>query len=249
MWTRLVTLVLTALCGMTALAGCSSADDGAESVARPVSTDEAQQLATVRFKLFQQGSVPVTVEAKTAEGDVGLQGWVDYHSQLGYTQLTQQGTSNRAVLWTGSTAGVHASQPDALGNPALPIPDVNDAGWSAQGIGSTTDALPQLLKVLAALGTDRPDNPMLLQQTGALWLRDDEFDGQSVRVFATPPSDSVAEGQSSAAVDPEASSVRLWVTDDGRLVKAEIRAASQWSTVQFGAESGPTLTAPGVSAQ
>ena len=150
--------------------------------ARPVTTEEAQLLALVRFNNFDTGTRPFSTSITEKGAALELQGWIDYAGHLGYAQVTGMFTP-QALLWNGATVGVHDSVPDADGNPALPIKDTASTDWVSHPLDGSTSRLDSLLTVLGGLGSDRPENPLLLQQTGALWLR--------VDIGRRHPSDSV----------------------------------------------------------
>jgi hypothetical protein len=174
---------------------------------------------------------------------LALAGWVDHTAHVGYAAVTGDFPA-QALLWTGATVGIRASEPDGEGLPVLPIPTLDDLAWQSRALDTSASDLDRLLTVLLGLGADRPDNPVLLQQSGALWLRDDEVGGDAVTVFAAPPSDEPVPA--GTTVSPDASSLRLWVAADGRLRQAELRVSGEWVRIALDPSAEiPQLELPG----
>ena len=223
---------------LAALAGCSSDPAPAAEQPRPVTTEESQLLATVRFNNFDAGSRPFRAELTEKGTDLHLQGWIDYalacRLRAGHRLVHPQ-----ALLWNGRTVGVHDSEPDADGNPVLPILDPADQAWVSHPLDASTSRLDALLITLGGLGSDRPDNPVLLQQAGAMWLRTDTVDGTPVTVFAGPPSDKPLDGTTKVTADT--SPLRLWVDAAALLRRAEVRLGSDWVTADFPDAQAPRL--------
>lgn len=226
----------------TLLAGCTGAPEDPDASARPVTTEESQLLAIARFRNFDAGSRPFTTEVTERATDLHVRGWIDYVSHIGYAAATGS-FDPEALLWTGATVGIIPASPDADGNPPLPIPALDDQAWLSHPLDPSSSRLDSLLAAIGALGSDRPDNPLLLQQAGALWLRTDEVDGTPVTVFAAPPSDEPLTADS-PPIDAETSALRLWVDETGLMLRAEVRIGDSWSTVDFADEPGVALTLP-----
>ena len=195
--TARIALLLAIVVLVAVVGGCSNDPSGSTTAsatasttaqARPVTTTESQLLATVRFNNFDAGSRPFRTEITEKGTALHLQGWIDYGSHLGYAAVTGS-FQPQALIWNGRSVGVHQSAPDANGNPALPILDPADTAWVSHPPNPTSSRLDALLQTIGGLGSDRPDNPVLVQQAGALWLRTDSVDGTPVTVFASPPSD------------------------------------------------------------
>jgi len=237
---RLLAALIALAVGLS-LAGCAD-ESVTEPTPRPVTGEEAQLLAITRFTNFDRGSRPFHTEITVTGVASALQGWVDYGSQLGYAAVTGA-FGAEALLWTGSSVGAIARDPDAGGNPVLPIPDTSDPGWQIQHLDPAVSPLFALLAAIGALGQDRPDNPLLLQQAGAMWLRTDEVDDAAVTVFAAPPDDEPLEPTTAPADSP----LRLWVDADGLLRRAELHLNNTWNTVDFPDVAAPRLELPTAS--
>lgn len=232
---------MAALLLAAVLTGCTGTDQPAsEPTARPVTSEEAQLLAITRFTNFDAGSRPFSTALDVSGVETSMTGWVDYVSELGYASVTGS-FGAEALVWTDGSLGAIPREPDADGYPVLPIPPTSDPGWQIQQLDPSASPLDALLAAISALGSDRPDNPLLVQQSGALWLREDEVDGTDVTVFAAPPSDAPVEGE---APTEDTSSLRLWVADDGLLLRAEVRLNDSWTTVDFPDAPAPSLELP-----
>jgi hypothetical protein len=237
---RALALAATVLVSI-ALGGCVAAPETTPSP-RPVTSDESQLLAITRFTNFDIGSRPIHTELTVSGVETELTGWVDYSSELGFVSVTGS-FGAEALLWTNGAVGAIPREPDADGNPVLPIPDLSDPQWQIQTFDPQASGLDALLAAISALGSDRPDNPLLLQQSGALWLREDEVDGTPVTVFAAPLSDEPVDADAGEAV--EDATLRLWVAPDGLLRRAEVKVNNEWSVVDFSDAPAPHLEVPG----
>ena len=224
-----------ALTALLLLAGCATPAEP-EATERPLTTEEAQRLAAGRFLNFDAGTRTVSVDL--AESDqLHFEGWVDFSKHQGYGLLTEPDEAGESLLlrWDLTAVAVH----DAPSSPELfPVPA---DGWTTGSLDPGSDPLHNVLAVLLSLGSDRPDNPTLLQQTDALWLREDSIDGTPVDVFAGPSSDTPAT-ESSA---PNPRTVLYWVDDDGRMLRVEIAAsADEYSRIDLGDSQSQDLGTP-----
>ena len=222
------------------LTGCTS--DSAEPAPRAVTSAEAQLLAIARFQNFEARTRPFETSFTLSGVDVTMRGWVDYVAKLGYASV-EGDFGTEAVLWTDSSLGAVPQAADSDGYPTFPIPALDEPLWQIQELDATSSALGALVATISALGSDRPDNPLLLQQSGALWLRDDEIDGTPVTVFAAPASDAPLE-DGVDAVDPDASTLRLWLDSTGLLRRAEVALNDTWTIIDFPDLIGPELSLP-----
>ncbi|MFT3798174.1 hypothetical protein [Microbacterium sp.] len=231
---RALTAVLAAVVTLCVCA-CAPA---AESDPRPVTTAESELLAAMRFKNFDAGTRPFTTTVVEQGTSLHLNGWVDYASHTGYAAVTGEGFEPQALLWTADTVAIRPAAPDDAGLPVLPIPALSDQTWTSRTLQADASALDATLALIGNLGADRPENPLLVQQTGALWLREDEIDGTAVTVFAAPPSDEVVDADT---LDPDESPLRLWLDESGLLRRAQVRQSDFWYDIDFGLDPGPAL--------
>ncbi|MER7705678.1 hypothetical protein ABTX81_22650 [Kitasatospora sp. NPDC097605] len=229
---RLRSLVALAVCAAVAgglVAYRAVSDEPAE---RPVTVDEASRLALSRLNLFQASPVAVTLDAAEGGGvAVRVEGVVDYRTRRGAGRYQVTGANGALdhglVVWDAGGLGL-APEPAGTAGPAWQQAErVPRQGWSPRTY--TADPLDAGLQLIVQLGADRPDNPLLLAQSGARWLGRERLDGRDHDRFAGPR----AQG---AAPDGERSPLTYWVDDDGTLRRATMRMPGLGtpSTVEFG---------------
>ncbi|MFB7470055.1 hypothetical protein [Kitasatospora sp. NPDC056184] len=216
-WLR--SLVALAVCATAAggLVGYRMASD--EPGERPVTVDEASRLALSRLNLFQAS--PVAVKLTAAEGggvEVRVEGVVDYRTRRGTGSYRITGANgpldHGLVVWDAGGLGL-APEPAGADGPAWKQAEhIPRQGWSPRTY--TADPLDAGLQLIAQLGADRPDNPLLLAQSGARWLGRERLDGRDVDRFSGPR----AQG---SAPDGERSPLTYWVDGDGGLRKLTMR--------------------------
>lgn len=214
------------------LAGCTAATPSDRSL----TTEEAQRLAVSRFTNYDEGVREVVAELP-GEQPIRLTGWVDFANHRG---LVSAGSSKDApgefglYAWTGESIAVRDGAVDSA---ALPLPE---GDWQVEALDPTASVVQNLFAVTLSLGADRPDNPTLLQQSDARWLRADEIDGTSVDVISGPTSDGPAVG----TPDPAAATVRYWIDERGRLLRVELRqpGGDDWVQLDLGAKSDVDLS-------
>ena len=193
---------------------------------RPLTTEEAEILAIARFNNFDAGIRGIELQVPGSDG-IRLDGWVDFADHVGYGSASDvnDGAPLGLVRWNLQTVGVREGEV-----PASLLPPPTDS-W-VTGPLDTSSIINTALAVVLSLGADRPDNPQLLQQTDARWLRTDEVAGVPVTVFAGPSADEVA----TAAPTRGAELTRFWVDENGILLRFEARsdpASEDWVVVDF----------------
>lgn len=221
--------VFGALVAMTLLVttACSGdAEPVAESAVRPVTVAESERLASVRFRNFDAGSRKVTATYTDQGHEVTLEGWYDYATHTGYGLVSADGVPSDRVVWDGRILATTAG--DHLGEPVTSLD-----GWQAGKLDAGTSPLAVVLTVLAGLGADRPENPLLIRQGGALWLREDTTGQQDVTVFAGPTD----------GADPDAAGIHYWVDQSGLAHRVDVRLGKQWAEITL---EDATLTVPAV---
>ncbi|MFJ4159948.1 hypothetical protein [Microbacterium testaceum] len=238
---------IAVLIGLIMLTACTATPSPPSSDPRPVTAAESELLAASRFRNFDAGTRTVSFQVDEDGTPLRFDGWFDYATGTGYGALTADGRPNTLLLWDASVVAAHAPAPPDASTPApLPIPDATPLGstWTSAPLSAAHSRLHNLLQVITSLGSDRPDNPLLVRQGGALALGADDIDGTPVDVFAGPLSDSpLPEGQS---VDPEASSTRFWLDSGGVMQRAAVRlgGSGAWQDIDFGAADGVDLGEP-----
>ncbi|WP_291378599.1 hypothetical protein [Demequina sp.] len=181
-----------------ALAACSS-----PSGPRGVTSEEADRLSEVFFTNFDNEGAHFVLNAAPTPGTaMVIEGEVDFVEAQGYA----------VVSATGSDAPVHGvifSEAVVLENMPQLVDLAATAGqqpftWVARPFDSTAYQLDSLLGVLLGLSVQQRENPLLLEQAGVQWLREDAVNGVAVDVFEFSPQ------------------VRLWVETGGtRLLRFE----------------------------
>lgn len=169
-----------ALAAATALAlGVTAcADNGPHAV----TSDEATRLADMLYTLWESGGMSFELTSQPAPGvSTHLVGEVDYTQGIGYATVTSTGADAPvdAVIFTDVAVLEHL--PDLVAyNDSL---GVDRFTWVSRPLDPTSYDLDGLLGLLAGLATERRDNPELIQQGGATWLRSAELRGMTVDVF------------------------------------------------------------------
>ena len=231
---RLAALLAVTLVVAAALAACSPSQPSAPASPRPLTTEEGQRLATTRFLNYNAGSRSIRATVPVGNQSVQLDGWVDYTAHTGYATATGPDFSPQLLRWNLGTVALRPGSAAQTAAPGLPMPT---GGWHTRTLDPQRSDLDTVLLVVNRLGSDRPENPLLLQQEGALWMAAQDLDGTPITIFAAPPSDRPA----SAAPDPDASGLRLWVDGSGLLHRAQVRTSTGWVDVDFGSAAGVSL--------
>ncbi|WP_277207621.1 hypothetical protein [Isoptericola croceus] len=250
-----VAVALTLALGLTACGDSDADTDGdvdtapsPSATARPLTTDEAQGLATMRFQNYAAGVRTVRFEVADAGRTYAVDGWVDFVAHLGYAGVHETSSDETGLLaWSAQTvstfdgdSGASEPEPEPPPLPPLPPPGMDDDGttWTGSDLVPDQSRLHALLAVIVGLGNDRPDNPVLLQQSDARWLRQDSIDGVPVQVLAGPTSDDVSEQDPDA--DGSAATVRYWVDESWRILRLEMRpgGSGDWIAVDLGEAEG-----------
>lgn len=235
-----LTLVLTACDGDDGAGGTGTVSSASPTAsARPLTTDEAQGLATMRFQNYAAGVRTVRFEVADAGRTYVVDGWVDFVAHLGYASVHETSSGETGLLaWTAQTVSTFDGDVDPGDEPPLPPPGLDEAAWVTSDLAPDRSRLHALLAVLTGLANDRPDNPVLLQQSDARWLREDSVDGVPVDVLAGPTSDDLSEQDPDA--DGSAATVRYWVDESWRILRLETRlgGSGSWTGVDLGAAEG-----------
>ncbi|MCG6498262.1 hypothetical protein [Kitasatospora sp. A2-31] len=229
---------------LIALVVCATATGGLaayravteEAGERPVTVEEASRLALSRLNLYQASPITVTLAAAEGGGvDVRVEGIVDYRARRGVGRYRVTGASgpldHGLVVWDAGGLGL-APEPAGTDGPAWEQAErVPRQGWSPRAY--TADPLDAGLRLLVELGADRPDNPLLLAQSGARRLGRDRIDGRDHDRFAGPR----AQG---AAADGARSPLTYWVDGDGTLrrVTMQMPGLGTPATLDFGGHDG-----------
>ncbi|MFC0598306.1 hypothetical protein [Streptomyces palmae] len=234
LWFR--TLIAVAVCGAAVggLAAYRTLSDG--TTERPVTTEEASRLALSRLNLYQASPVEVSLTATEGGGVVvRVEGVVDYRSRRGVGSYQVTGASGAAgsaeaggssaerldrglIVWDTGGLGLAPARKGDKSPPWQQAERLPRSAWSPRSY--TTDPLDAGLQLLIGLGADRPDNPLLLAQSGARRLGSDRIDGRDYDRFAGPRAQGTTPKAGSAG---ERSPLTYWVDGDGGLRKVTMR--------------------------
>ncbi|MEE6283100.1 hypothetical protein [Georgenia sp. MJ170] len=232
--------------------GCTATDATAEAPAtsagaRPLTTDESQRLAAMRFQNFDAGARAIETEVTDSGTRYTVTGWVDFTAELGYGRIEGAASGASLLAWTHAGISTYDGVP-ADGSVPLPPPGTADGaqGWTSSTLEPDASRLHALLAVVLHVGSERPDNPLLLQQTDARWLRTDTLDGLTLDVMSAPTADVVYVPETStAAGDGSDSPLRYWLDESGTLHRMEVRlgGAGEWTTVDLADADGVSFAA------
>jgi hypothetical protein len=198
----------------------------------------------VRFHNNEAGVRSVSFAVDDKDEHYRVEGWVDFKAGLGYATVSDQSGAAQLIAWTATAISAYP-EVDATATPPLPPPGLGGTSsqWTTSDLAPDSSRLHAALALLIQAGSDRPDNPQLLQQTDARWLRTDTVGQTPVDVVAGPTSDQPYE-PSTATTAPDGSdaSTRYWFDADNLLLRLEVRlgGSGDWTVVDF-------ADAPGVS--
>ncbi|MDQ6522997.1 hypothetical protein RB608_05270 [Nocardioides sp. LHD-245] len=199
-----------------AATGCGSDDDAAPppEKPRPLSGAEAEALALVRFQLYSASPVRVAM-AWPGSPAISYAITLDLREHLAYgTFETREGgeTDGGFAAWDLATV---ATAPGAAGDPP-PAP----GAWTQRAL-STQYPHDVFLALALNLGSDRPENPALLRQSTARYLRSDEVDGAKVSVLEGPQQAAATASPSAEGGSAGDGRTRYWIDEDGALLRFE----------------------------
>jgi len=208
--------VLLALLAVVGCGGTTSSPAVPEE--RGLHADEAEELAVMRFQNYRDGVLGGRIELPSSGGMTATVA-VDYRAHHGLGVITggaPAGASPDAAndaapalfAWDGSQVfSALGAADDPFGGKLPPR-----HRWSRAALNPTAP-VDNFLLLLLQLGSDRPENPQLLQQSSARFLRSDEVDGVPVKVFAGP---APADG------DTTQTRTRYWLDEDGFMRRFEV---------------------------
>ncbi|GGP89500.1 hypothetical protein GCM10010278_79990 [Streptomyces melanogenes] len=225
---------------LAAVAGTAALTGGGED-SRPVTLEEAERLAAVRFHAYEAGPTRVEVSVPGGTGDTVVDGVVDYraHRAVGGYATSGAGPAQHGMLaWdaTGLAVAVGPAVKGAAavrGSGALRAAErLSSRDWSPRAYSS--DPLDVVLHVMMVLGQDRPDNAQLLAQGGARRLGQRTEGGVTYTLFTGPRPQRDKDGgtrggrkgASPAPDRPATSPLTYWLDGQDRLGRLEVRLAS-----------------------
>lgn len=241
--TRALIALFTLLALSFGLAACA-----AQETWHPVTAEESERLAISRFNNFDEGVRQFNTSVTVQGSELELHGWYDFVEHIGYAAVTGRGFEPQAITWSEQAVMLREQQPDDVDSlPQLPIPPPAEANWQLRALDPTSSPLDTLLISFAHFASDRPDNPLLLVQSGALWLASESLETETgvtpVEVFAGPPSDAVL-GPDDPTPTPESARVKYWLDENALMLRVELLIGSQWVAIDFTNSSDTDLASP-----
>lgn len=218
---RLVWLSVLSVCFLAACSANQSETDAKQP--RALTQGEAERLGVSRFRNYDAGVREIDLIIPPANGQERLQlvGWIDFVNHLGYVSVSEGdeglAISTGNVVWNGSALAIAPPTSKEAGQ--LPQADLGTQSWTTTTLDGQTSALTASLLFLLSLGSDRPENSVLLAQSDAAWLRSTEVSGHAVDVFAAPSSTSnttasLTSTAPSSLSDSDFSNRIHWFIDD-----------------------------------
>ncbi|MFJ5924592.1 hypothetical protein ACIQF6_18535 [Kitasatospora sp. NPDC092948] len=184
---------------------------------RELTSDEAGRLALARFRNYDAGGRAVTITVPGTAGGLVVTGSVDYRTKTGYGVVHGSGrdaSSDGLIQWTAATVLVRPMSDAPAAAPATPPA----SGWSARPLQASGSALDTSLAMALGLGSDRPENAMLLGQNGARWIEHAKLRGHETDVMTGPD----AQGRTGTS-----DTVRYWIDPDGTMFRVRAAVASE----------------------
>lgn len=195
-----IALTAAAVMGLT-LGGCGDAEP------RSINDSEAQMIAALRVRNRADGVSGVRTAVPFQGGKMAVRGWIDWKRPLAYLAVF----GPRPTL-VQAMPGVIAVREGPFAGDRPPAEPPQD-GWVLRELatGKPSTTVDAVVMALLLLTSDRPDNPLLIRQQGARWLRSDETGDRDVQVFLGP------RGKTGGG----AGDIRYWLDSGGRLQTME----------------------------
>lgn len=224
-----IALLAAALLIATTACGTPDAD-------RPLTPEEAQRLALARLSVYESGPASVRLRVPAADTEVAVEAVVDYAARRALGDYHALGRDGR-VAW--DAAGVSVAP--GRGGPPRPGAAVR---WSRRAY--TRDPVDRALRLVLALGSDRPENAQLLARSGPRWLGEKRLRGRTYTLFAGPRPAARAAGGEAGASRPPVSPVTYWIDAAGGLgrVEAVLTGGGDPVTVDFTGRRSPLPPGP-----
>lgn len=195
-----------------------SEDQEATPQPQLLTTEQAQALAVMRFNNYSAKRIRLAVRAP---GTVGIEAdvVVDYRVGAAYGSYTVtdaggEDAPDEATAAEADGAGAIAWSSQLVGTAAVdrvPRPDQ----WTQRAMDPSRPVDVALAMALS-LGSDRPENPVLLQQSDARLLRVEGSGADELLVISGP----------GAADGTQESRTTYWIDDTGHLERMEARIGS-----------------------
>jgi len=201
---------------------------------RAITSSEAQRLAMVRLTAFEDSPNAVTVTVDNGTESYTVRGLIDYrtHRAVGAYAADVSGskTQKGLVAWDKSglavATGKKASSPSStMAEITRAVAKVPRTNWSTRAYAAYP--LDVALRMVMALGADRPDNAQLLAQSGPRYLGESTLRGKSYTRFSGPrPQPRSSESARAKTRRKGPSPLTYWVDEQGELGRLEIKSTS-----------------------
>ncbi|MFI0977391.1 hypothetical protein ACH4SP_10225 [Streptomyces sp. NPDC021093] len=232
--------------GVSALVAVLFLASGPADDPRPLSTEQAEQMALSRFSLYEKSPLEVVARAPMGSSAVEVRAVIDYRAQRAVGTYTAGG-SRGLIAWDATGLAVAEGTAGSAADATAAAVRLGSRAWSPRAYSG--DPLDAVLRVAMGLGTDRPDNPQLLAQQGALYLGQGEWNGAAYHLYSGPrpaPARKAAHptardaGRTAPAGPAGARSpLTYWINEQSGLGRVEIRPASAAAASRI--DFGPTV--------
>jgi hypothetical protein len=235
-------LVIPAAVAAVALTACGGGGPHAVSPQR-LNTAQAQALAIMRFHNYDKGVLDVRVDVPAGSVDFRADAVLDLRQGVAYGEYSttlphsSAKVSSGVIAWSRSLVettdgGTFAQKPKAT-------------AWTERPIGQAS-AIDVMLLLALDLGDDRPENPALLQQSGARLLRTEHSGGKNIWVISGPGSAVADTGLPSpaAAGTQTQSRTTYWIDSTGALSRFEADLGGATARLSVEGTSGYPAAVP-----
>lgn len=215
-------------------------DSDGPTAPRALTSDEVDRLAITRFLNYEAGGRAVRITVPNPAGGLVVTGSIDYRTHTGYGVVRGTGrdtSSDGLIQWTATTVLVHPMTDPPAAAPASPPA----SGWHSRPLQTSGMTLDSSLAIALRLGNDRPDNSVLLSQSGASWVGEDQVRGHRTDIMNGP--DAGGEARTSGTV-------RYWIDSGGTMHRVQAGIASESRPVVFDFDTqkyAPVKPVPGVT--
>lgn len=196
-----------------------------------MNTEQAQALAIMRFQNFNKRVLHVKIDVPEKPVDFHAEAVIDLrdHAAFGEYTTTTSGTSE--VVTSGVIAWSQAliATTDVGDFKQLPP----DSAWTQRPIGQST-AVDAMLLMALQLGGDRPENPVLLQQSSARLLRTEKRNGKPIWVISGPTSSGADASPTNGAANDDNSKpsrTTYWIDQEGTMSRFEAKLSGSQATL------------------
>lgn len=207
---------------------------------RFLTTNEAQLLASSRFNNFNVGTREITIELPQPGETVRGTGVFDYAEGVGVAKVSADDGPASLVWWSYDMLGEQPLEDDDIDlAEAVESLDADDDWNLVSRDAAVGTPIGAALVFVAGYGSDRPDNPKLIEQSDAVWLKDVD---ESTWV-QLPSADQVRDSAAVPTQSPNRPSVLL--SQKGSIREARLGGEGTGvTTIRFGASSSIAVPVP-----